>query len=454
MATALTNRIPAPQAPALPNVSPLRFLKESRADMLGFMERWAECGDVARLQNRFFTPHLLTAPAAVQHVLQDNHKNYVKEARSTRIFRLALGEGILLTEGDHWRTQRRIAQPAFHRQRLAAMAAAMTGGIAAMVERWATFARSGEPLDLYRETLGLALDVIGRCLVGNDLRPELDALSGAFTSTFDYFMHAVNQLVVTPRFIPTARNRRLRSAVRELDRITAQVIEHGRTHGQEGDLLSMLIGAHDGPSGTLPRTELRDNVVTFLGAGTETTAVALLWIWYLLSTHPDAERRVREEVCSVLGDRTPNFDDLPRLKYTRMVIDETLRLYPPAWTITRTAVADDEVTGFRIPAGAPVLMSPWITHRSSRYWENPLEFDPERFTPERAAGRPDYAYYPFGGGPRMCIGDRFSLMEQTLAVAMVAQRFSVRVIEDHPIVPDPVFTLRPSGGLRATLTRA
>jgi cytochrome P450 len=217
----------------------------------------------------------------------------------------------------------------------------------------------------------------------------------------------------------------------------------------------MLLAVYDPPAGgsRAQHKLLRDNLATFLGAGTETTAVALSWIWYLLSTHPDAERKLVEEVDSVLRGAVPTFDDLPRLPYTRMVIDETLRLYPPAFVVSRTAIAEDEIGGFRIPAQSAVFLSAWTTHRSRLYWENPDEFDPERFPPERSSGRLDYAYYPFGEGPRKCIGDRFSIMEQTLALAMVAQKYRVRVVDDHPIRPDPVFTLRPSGGIRATLGR-
>ncbi|MBV8771432.1 MAG: cytochrome P450, partial [Deltaproteobacteria bacterium] len=197
--------------------------------------------------------------------------------------------------------------------------------------------------------------------------------------------------------------------------------------------------------------ELRDNVRMMLGAATETTAVALSWAWYLLAKNPEAERTLRHEVDSVLGARSPTLDDLTKLTYTRMVINETLRLYPPAHAMSRMAIADDEVCGFSIRAGAPVIMSQWVTHRSPLYWEEPEKFDPQRFAPERSQGRHDYAYYPFGGGPRMCIGDRFSLMEQTLALAMTAQRFRLRI--DDEVVPDPVFTLRPAGGIRAWLER-
>ncbi|MGO9604433.1 MAG: cytochrome P450 [Candidatus Binataceae bacterium] len=448
MATALTHRVPRALAPALPITSPFRFQKEARADILALFERWAELGGVTRFQSRVFVSHLVTSPEGVQHVLQDNHKNYTKEVRSAAVFRVALGDGLFLSEGDKWRAQRRTAQPAFHRQRLAAMTTAMGDAVAAMLARWQSFAASGESFDLMRETSRLTIDVIGRTLVGQDLSPYADSLARAMVATFDYFNHALNHIIVAPLFVPTARNRALKRALEETQRLVNRVIEARRAHPSEvrDDLLSMLLEAYDAPGDA---AQLRDDLGTFLGAGTETTAVALSWAWYLLSKHPAAERRLREEVDGVLGSRQPTIDDVPRLSYARMVVDETMRLYPPAWAISRTAVGDDEICGFHIPAGSAVFTSPWVTHRNRRYWNEPDKFDPERFTPERSRGRHEYAYYPFGGGPRICIGDRFSVMEQTLALAMTAQKFRVRV--DHDGVPDPVFTVRPKGGIRATI---
>ena len=453
MATAMTHAVSPALAPALRFSSPFRFQREARDDILGFLDRWSELGGVARFASRLLVVHLVTAPEAVQHILQDNNKNYLKEVRSAAIFRIALGDGLFLSEGEKWRAQRKVAQPAFHRQRLAAMAASMVDATDAMLERWEQFAERAGEFDLSAETLRLALDVIGRTLLGDDLRDEAEALGRAMIGVFKYFNHAMNHFLVAPRFIPTARNRALARGLRQMDHLVHRVVERryaNRAGDSGGDLLAMLLEAYGGDDSR--QGELRDNLVTIAGAGTETTAVALGWAWYLLAKNPAVERMLREEVASVLGERRPTFDDLPKLAYTRMVIDETLRLYPPAHVISRTAIADDEVCGFKIPAGTPVLMSPWVTHRSPLYWKDPLKFDPRRFTPERSPDRHDYAYHPFGGGPRMCIGDRFSLMEQTLALAMVAQRFRVRL--DHELTPDPIFSLRAAGAIRARLERA
>jgi len=451
LASAPTDRGSSRLAPSLPFSSPFRFQREARDDILGFITRWAKLGGVARFDSRLSVAYLVTAPEGVQRILQDNNRNYGREVRSTAVLRIVTGDALFLSEGDKWRTQRRVFQPAFHRQRLAGMTAAMVDAIGSMLERWEMFAARGGLFDLSAETSRLTLDVAGRTLFGDDLRDEAERLGRAMVDMFVYINHVLNHFVVLPRFIPTARNRALRRAVRDLDRLVHEVIERrlANNSGDNGDLLAMLLEAYG--TDPLKCAELRDNLRMMLGAATETTAVALSWAWYLLAKNPEAERTLRHEVDSVLGARRPTLDDLTRLAYTRMVINETLRLYPPAHAMSRMAIADDEVCGFRIRAGAPVIMSQWVTHRSPLYWQEPEKFEPQRFAPERSQGRHDYAYYPFGGGPRMCIGDRFSLMEQTLALAMTAQRFRLRI--DDEVVPDPVFTLRPAGGIRAWLER-
>jgi cytochrome P450 len=452
LASAPTHKVYGDLPPALPFYSIFRFQKQARDDILGFITKWAELGGVARFESRLFVAYLVTAPEGVQRILQDNNKNYRKEVRSARVLRIVMGDGLFLSEGDKWRTQRKIVQPAFHRQRLAGMAASMIEAIDSMLNRWEMFAARGNAFDLSSETSRLALDVVGRTLFGDDVREEAETLERVLVDLFTYLNYALNHFLVVPRFIPTARNRALSRALRELDLLLYRVIDRSRgTNCGNGtsDLLAMLLEAYgDDPD---KRVELRDNLGVMLGAGTETTAVALGWAWYLLAKNPEAERALHQEVDSVLGARRPTFDDLAKLAYTRMVIDETLRLYPPAVAISRTAIRDDEVCGFRIRSGSSVLTSQWVTHRSPPYWEEPQQFDPQRFAPDRSQGRHDYAYCPFGGGPRMCIGDRFSLMEQTLALAMAAQRF--RVLIDDEVVPDPVFTLRPAGGIQARLEK-
>lgn len=284
VATAMTQAVASGLAPALPFSSPFRLQREARQDVLGFLARWAELGGVVRFESRFFVAYLVTAPEAVQHILQDNSKNYVKEVRSAGIFRVALGDGLFLSEGDKWRAQRKVAQPAFHRQHLAGMAASMADATEAMLECWEQFAVRGGEFDLSAETSRLALDVIGRTLLGQDLRDEAEGLGQAMVDVFRYFNHALNHFVVAPRFIPTARNRAVRRALRAIDRLVNRVIERRRAKragDRDRDLLAMLLESYGGDA--VHRTELRDNLVTILGAGTETTAVALGWAWSLLA---------------------------------------------------------------------------------------------------------------------------------------------------------------------------
>ncbi len=436
----------AAPAPALSFKSPLRFLRELRSDALGFLTRWAELGGVARFGSALVTSVLVTSPDAVQHVLQDNHQNYIKEVRSARIFRVGLGNGLFLSEGETWRAQRQAVQPAFHRRQLAEMTPTMVQTTAEMLDRWTVFADLQREFSVSEETSRLILEVVSRTLLGQQMEEDVDALGHALTTIFEHFSYLLRHIAVAPPFVPTVRNQAFRRALTTTRSIVDRLIRVGVSdRKQRSHLLSLLLDAYGGHP-----QELRDIITTLLGASSETAAVALSWTWYLLGTHPQAQSKLRQEVDSVLGSRLPGFEDLPRLIYTRMVIDEALRLYPPAWVISRTAVGEDEVCGFRVPAGSSVYASAWVTHRSPRYWENPETFDPERFSPARSDERPTYAYYPFGGGPRSCIGDRFSLVELTLAVAMAAQRFRVTV--NHVVVPEALFTLHPRGGVHATLS--
>ena len=449
MASAPTPRAHPVLAPNL-QMGIFEFVRQGREDMLAALERWASLGRIARFQSRFFVAHLLTAPEAIQRVLRDHAKNYVKEVRTSGIMVAALGDGLFLSEGEKWRTQRRIAQPAFHRNHLAAMTDAIVEAVDAMLLRWERSADSGKEFDLQNETSQLTLDVIGRTLAGQDFLPYAQTTANAMLAAFDYFNHAFNHVFVAPLFVPTRKNRAFKRAIRTIHDLVDRIVETRKRQEpreERQDLLSMLLEAYGDAEHA---TELRDNLAIFLGAGTETTAVALLWAWYLLSKHPEAERRLKDEVDSVLHSDRPTHLDLPRLAYTRMVVEEAMRLYPPVWTMSRTAIADDTIGGFHIPAGSTVLLSQWVVHRSRNYWDDPQKFDPERFSDERSGQRAEYAYFPFGGGPRTCIGDRFSVMEQTLALAMTAQRFHVNI--RHSGVPDPVFTLRPKGGMRATIS--
>jgi cytochrome P450 len=369
------------------------------------------------------------------------------------------GEGLLTSEGEDWRRRRKLAQPAFHRERIAAFATGMTHATIAMLERWEPFVEQKQPqqsqqsIDIVHEMQRLTLGIVSTALFSTDISGDSDEMGGALNDIFAYFNHRSRTPLSLPAGVPTRRNRRFKQAVQRLDAITYRVIEeHRRGETKSDDLLSMLLEARDEETGEgLSNTQLRDEVGTFLAAGHETTAMTLAWTWYMLSKHPAIEHKLHAELAEVLGGRLPTAADIPQLTYTRMIIQEVMRLYPAAWAMTRVIKNNDKINGYPIKAGTIMVLSPYVTHRHPAFWENPEGFDPERFTPERIAERPRYAYFPFGGGPRQCIGNEFALMEAQLIVAMVAQRYRLHLIPGQKVEPDPIFTLRPSTAVHFAL---
>jgi cytochrome P450 len=433
--------------------TPFGFLSAMRKDPLGFlMDCTRQYGDAVNIRFFPWNTFLFTHPKDVKHILQENHRNYWKGIVLGKLKRIG-GEGLVFSDGDLWRRQRQLVQPAFHRDRIAAMADMMTATTGEMLERWTTHAATGRPLDVAADVSKLTLDIVAKALFGTDLADDKDEFTAAVTGGLAYANHVINHMFTPPLFVPTPANRRGRRAIAGLDRIVWKIIDARRRDAADrGDLLTMLIRARDAETNeAMDDQQLRDEVVTFLVAGHETTAVALSWAWHLLSGHPSAVRRLHAEVAEVLGSRTPTLADLPNLPYARMVLEESLRLYPPAWATSRQAYNDDEVGGLRVPAGCTVTVSPYLTHRNAAFWEQPEVFDPDRFLPERSAERPEYAYYPFGGGPRGCVGKQFAMMEGQLVLAMVAQKFHLQGVPGHPVEPYPILTLRPRYGVLMTL---
>jgi len=394
-------------------------------------------------------------PALVQHVLVRNHRNYIK-SRSYRGLRLVLGNGLVTSEGAHWRRQRKLAQPAFHRQRLALLAETMAHSVQERLADWDTRARP--EIDVHEEMMQLTLRIVGRTLFGTDLGDGLGDLGPAVTTCLHKANEHAESLVPLPLWVPTPSNLRFARAKRRLDGIVHQIIEGRREACEAGeigdDLLGMLMSATD-ESGTerMSDQQLRDEVMTLFMAGHETIATAMSWTWMLLHEHPEVATRVRQEAQEVLGGRSPGFEDLPKLAYTGQVLSEVMRLYPPAWIMEREAIEDDVLGPWKIPAGTTVAMSPWVLHRRPELWEDPLRFDPDRFAPGRDEGRHKYAYLPFGAGPRVCIGNHFALMEAKIILASVIQRFGVEVDDPDGVELDARVTLRPLGGMAGRLRR-
>jgi len=429
---------------------------EASSDPIGFyMRAWQELGEVVMLTAlRKYKWYLVVNPSGVERVLQTNQSNYRKPPVFKKSVGLVTGRGLVTSEGDFWRRQRRLAQPAFHRQRLALLGETMTRAAFEMTERWGrTYARTGETFDVAEEMTALTVRIAAETLFGADISGDSAEFSAALKVALAHVGRRMRTPFNLPEFVPTARNRRFNAARRTLDRVVFRIIEGRRRDAADrGDLLSMLMLARDEETGeAMDDRQVKDEVMTLLIAGHETTAAGLAWGWYLLWGSPRVRGRLRAELSEVLGGRAPGVEDLPRLAYTRQVFEETMRLYPPAWGQPRESVAEDEIGGFRIEAGRLVLVSQYLTHRHPDFWERPEEFEPERFEPERAARRPRFAYFPFGGGARQCIGNHFALMEAQLVLATVAQQCFPEVPEGHRPRLDPTFSLRPLGGVPVSL---
>ena len=419
---------------------PIRFLLRLRD----------EYGDIARVPLGAETIYLFSHPELVRDVLVTNHRNFHK-GRGLERAKMLLGEGLLTSEGDFHLRQRRLSQPAFHRQRIAAYGAVMANYAALRRDRW----HPGSTIDAHAEMMALTLAIVGKTLFDADVEHEAAEIGEALATTFEAFSFGFflpfGQLLER---LPLPATLRFRKARARLDATIYRLIDERRhAPSDRGDLLSMLLLAQDteGDGGGMSNLQLRDEAMTIFLAGHETTANALTWTWYLLSQHPDVERRMHAEIDTALGGRLPTADDLAALPYTRMVLAESMRLYPPAWILGRRALAPFEVNGFTIPARSIILASQYTIHRDARWFPSPDAFDPERFAPERQVERPKFAYFPFGGGPRVCIGEQFAWMEGILALATIAQRWRLRLVPGHPVALQPIITLRPKFGMRMTV---
>jgi cytochrome P450 len=424
-------------------------LLEFNRDPLNLLLRCKhQYGDVVYLNMLGIPIYLLNHPDLIESVLITNYRNCIKD-RGLRIrsARQIFGNGLLTSEGEFWIRQRRLAQPAFHRERIAAYGEVMVACVENMIGGW----RTGETLDIHQEMMRLTLEIVVRTLFGADAPAEAHGVGKAVEAIADYF--SSQSIYILPfSFLPTPAQIRFDRAIKRLDRIILDIIRMRRENRQERhDLLSLLLQAQDEDGSRMTDQQLRDEVMTLFLAGHETTALALSWTWYLLARHPEAEARLVEELKEVLNGRSPALPDLHRLSYCEMVVKESMRLYPPAWMIGREAIKSFEIAGYSIPRGAQVLMSQWLMHRDPRYFDRPEEFRPERWATEQMRSLPKYAYFPFGGGPRLCIGNSFAMMEATLILATIAQRFHLALASDQTIMPLPSITLRPRNGVKVIM---
>lgn len=449
MTTTAPSRRLSPPGP--PRTAALRMLAVMTRDRLGMMTSAAQrYGDASRLPVGHKTLYFFNHPDHAKHVLADNAANYHKGIGLVHA-RRALGDGLLTSEGELWRKQRRVIQPAFQSKRIAAQAGSIAEEAAALVARLRAYEGAG-PVDVVTEMTGLTLGVLGRSLLDADLGEFAD-IGSMFGVVQDQAMFELETLSAVPTWVPTPRQLRFRRARNRLESIVDELVARRRSRdGERDDVLTRLIASTDQEADARTgRIRLRDELVTLLLAGHETTASTLSWTLYLIDEHPQVWQRLHEEAVSVLGDRPPRFEDLHALRYTAMVVEEVMRLYPPVWLLPRKALADDEVGGFHVPAGADVLVSPFTLHRHPRFWDEPARFDPERFDPGRSADRPRYAFIPFGAGPRFCVGNHLGMMEATFVIAMLARELRLRRAPGYRVVPEPMLSLRIRGGLPMTV---
>jgi len=428
-------------------------LLDIQRDPLAFLlKTQREYGDTVRVRLGPKTIFIATHPDDVQHVLQENARNYRKGSHY-EMLKPVFGNGLMLSEGDFWLKQRRIVQPAFHRQRLGHFATTMTDLTLAMLDRWEASAARGLPVDAWHELVRLTLSIVCTTLFGVDISKDADGVGEAHSICLQHANHRIVSLFALPEAIPTPDNRRYQKSVALIHDVIDRLIDERRESGEDkGDLLSTLAFARYEDTGELmDREQLRAEIITLFLNGHETVSDALGWAFFLLSKQPMVAQRLQHELQTVLGGRTPTMADLPKLQYTSWVIQETMRLFPPAWVIERDTLEADEIGGYQIPPKSTVVLSQWATHRHPDFWENPEGFDPERFSPERSEERHRFAYFPFGGGPRLCVGSNFAMMEMTLILATVAQRFALDLVPGHAVVMEPVITLRPRFGIMTTL---
>jgi len=429
----------------------LGVMPEFNRDTLGFIERCKTYGDVVKARFFYVNAYFLYDPNDIEYLLSTNAKNFIKSmSLRSNFFSRLLGKGLLTSEGDFWRRQRRLAQPAFHRQRISSYGDVMVEFTERMCSKW----QVGGTRDVHRDMMRLTLEIVARTLFNADVSGEADYVGKVLSEIVKPFAsQATLKWIVDNRF-PTPYHFRFHKLARQIDEIVYRIIAERRKSGRdEGDLLSMLLQAQDEDGSQMTDRQLRDEVMTLFLAGHETTALTLSWAWYLLGRDPETEKKFHDELDSVLDGRVPTFSDLPQLQFTEKIAKESMRLYPPAFGVGRQAIEACEIGGFHIPAKAQVFAFQWVTQRDARYFQNPQEFKPDRWTDELANSLPKYAYFPFGGGPRACIGNTFAMMEIILVLATIGQKFRLRLVSELEVGIMPAMSLRPKNDIKVVIER-
>lgn len=420
-------------------------------DPLGTYTQWARSyGDI--FHYRFLHRHVyfLNHPDLIKDVLLTRAPNF-RKGDAVRMNRRIFGNGLLANEGASWLEQRRLIQPAFHRTRIESYAATMVEYTERLLTEW----KPGELRDLHSDMMRLTLEIVCRALFNVEIGAEEDRIAGALNTMMQLGTGGRLLLPQLLRRIPTSANRRYEKATQVLDEVVYGLIRAKQAHPEHrsNDLLSALLEARYEDGSAMSNPQLRDEVMTLLLAGHETTAVTLSWIWLLLAQHAEVEQKLHSELENVLGGRAAVAQDISGLTFTDCIVKEAMRLFPPAWALVRTAMTDIDVGGYTIPAGSSVVMSQWVMHRDPRFYEEPELFRPERWLDDRSKSLPRFAYFPFGGGPRICIGASFAMTEAVLVLATIAQSWQMHLTDALPPRPVPGITLRPEGGVHLRVTR-
>ncbi len=416
-------------------------------DPLGYMVKLArDYPDISYIRLGNQRTFLLSHPDYVHDVLVANDWNFLK-GRGLKRAKKVLGNGLLTSEGNFHRRQRRLSQPAFHRQRIAAYAETMSEYAARARDRW----QAGEKRDIAHDMMSLTLAIVAKTLFDADVEAEAKEIGKALSEVLEIFSTFSSPLTEVVDKLPLPKNIRAKKGKERLDETIFRIIEGRRKISEDkGDLLSMLMAAQDEEegSGGMSDEQLRDEVMTLFLAGHETTANALAWTWYLLSEHPEVEAKFHAEVDAVLGNRLATMEDVANLKYTEQLVTESMRLYPPVWVVSRRSISGIKIGGYYIPPKSIMLCSQYVIHHDARFYAEPEKFIPERWTPEFQKSLPRTAYFPFGGGPRLCIGEQFAWMEAILLLATIAQKWKLSLVKGHKVEPQPLITLRPKFGMK------
>jgi cytochrome P450 len=439
-----TIRAPLPPGPKGSLI--MGVMREFNRDTLGFITRCRDYGDVVSSRFLWVHAYFLYNPSDIETLLTTNAKSYRKaESLRSPFFHRLVGNGLVTSEGDFWRRQRRLAQPAFHRQRISAYGDVMVEYTERAIAKW----KQGEHRDIARDMTRLTLEIVVKTLFNSDVSNDADHIGEILSGLVKPFASQATLKWILDNRLPTPGHKRYFNAVSEIDRIVFRIIADRRANGyDQGDLLSMLLQAQDDDGTRMSDAQLRDEVMTLFLAGHETTALALSWSWYLLAINPEAEQKFHAELEEVLGGRVPQVSDLPNLKYTEMIVKEVMRLYPPAYAVGREALEETEIGGYRVPKGTQLFAFQWVTHRDARWFNEPEVFKPERWGVDSSEQLPKYAYFPFGGGPRQCIGNYFAMMEVVLLLATIGQRFRFSLDPNYTVEVLPVLSLRPKNGIK------